>query len=657
MYRSGPPSVKAALFSQKNRETLQQLLIQDFQKRQNQALNGKQLDRLERALDHYVEQVYGTQGEQPLPVLNREVLKITAQDFSKYLQRQNVVQVAQAVDQSPVQTVMNQSLYMDTARRFDQLQTDRQEVKALPPPPPDFRVSLDDEEAPSSASLYEMAKKQREAEAQRLLNSGKDAMERMDPGLNKRIQADDLFRSGQLSQNKATDMALATRQSSIQPLDMPLIVPPDGRELAMAALSPLVLVENPGPRGLGDANGNPTTTIPSFLSPQKTNLPQDYIIRQENTVAYKEIENNLFVYSADRDWMKNVSENRYNFSVTFDPGNNGQGYYPQVRVQQKFKNITRIEFVKAIMPLEGLDVLIEPTKSTSTNITTYQNTVLSLPFVSVNIPELENNNFGSDNFIDRAFSVIQYDQNWYPNLSSTIIDPSSNQTNDSRGFAALVPRYLKCQKVYAPTPLSTLQRLSISLLRPNGQSVSLAADTFDISGIYAGSNSAFSNSLYKNADSNSNPYYIFINTTTYFSRFQVNIGDTIQIGNFAFANPSNNGVMLDFQNWINQPAGFLVAGIGYLSTGSIPAYSDGPNSVGYANYIIIQAKHQDPTSGSVGLSPYGGVNGGITSYIGNSQSLAAPPRRLINLSRQTQLVFRVITREMDPVAGLRPDNM
>ena len=653
MYRSGPPSVKAALFSQKNRETLQQLLIQDFQKRQNQALNGKQLDRLERALDHYVEQVYGTQGEQPLPVLNREVLKITAQDFSKYLQRQNVVQVAQTVDQSPVQTVMNQSLYMDTGRRFDQLQTDRQEVKALPPPPPDFRVSLDDEEAPSSTSLYEMAKKQRESEAQRLLNSGKDAMERIDPGLNKRIQADDFFRSGQLSQNKATDMALASRQTSVQPLDMPLIIPPDGRELAMAALSPLMLTENPGPRGLGDANGNPTTTIPSFLSPQKTNLPQDYIIRQNNTVAYKEIENNLFVYSADRDWMKNVSENRYNFSVTFDPGNNGQGYYPQVRVQEKFKNITRIEFVKAILPVEGLDVLIEPTASAATNITAYQNTVLSLPFVSVNIPELENNNFGSDNFIDRAFSVIQYDQNWYSNLSSTTVDSNSKQSNDSRGFTSLVPRYLKCQKVYAPTPLSTLQRLSISLLRPNGQSVSLAADTFDISGVYAGSNTAFAASLYDNADS-TNPYYIFINTSTYFSRFQVNVGDNIQIGNFDFSDNLTRTTQ-DFTAWINQPAGFLVAAIGNSSSGT---YADGPNSVGYANYIIIQAKHLDPTSGSVGLSPYGGVNGSILTYIGNTPvALASAPRRLINLSRQTQLVFRVITREMDPVAGLRPDNM
>ena len=87
-------------------------------------------------------------------------------------------------------------------------------------------------------------------------------------------------------------------------------------------------------------------------------------------------------------------------------------------------------------------------------------------------------------------------------------------------------------------------------------------------------------------------------------------------------------------------------------------YHDGPNKVGYANYIIIQAQYHDPTKGNTGLRPYGLSAGAITQYIGNTPvALANPPRRLINLSRQIQLVFRIITREMDPVAQLRPDNM
>ena len=657
MNRSGP-SVKTALFSQKNRAALQQLLVQDFQRREGQPLGEKQLDRLERALDHYVEEVYGAQGEQPLPILNREVLKVTSQDFAKYLQRQNVVLQQ---PQTPTQTVMNQQLYMDTGRRFDQIQTDRQEIKALPPPIPDFRVSLDDD-GPSSVDLYEKAKRQRESEAQKILNSSKDAMERMDPGVQPRIQADDTFRHGQQSQNKATDMALQTRRQTIQPLDMPLVVPPDGREL--------FLIDNPGPRVLGDGNANPTTTIPPFLSPSKTNLPQDYLIRQENTVTYKEIENNLFVYSADRDWMKNVSENRYNFSVTFDPGNNGQGYYPQVRVQQKFKNITRIEFVKAILPIEGFDVMIQPAGCLcKSNNTAFQSNVLGLPYVMVNIPELETNNYGSDNFLDRAFSVIQYDQTWFSDRSATF-DASSNQYNDSRGFTSLVPRYLKCQKVYSPAPLSTLQRLTINLIRPNGLPLSLQPDTFDIEYIYASNNDPsgtfnFFSTPYGAVDLSGNPYYFFIQTTQYFSRFQMSVGDTIQIGNVAFNDPSNNPVLQDFTNWINQPSGFTVIGIGNSPANLGTPYANGPNEVGYANFIIIEARYQNPTTGLTSLKPFGGIDGGITRALGASTEypddlpvpLTTAPHRLINLSRQTQLVFRVITREMDPIAQLRPDNM
>lgn len=663
MNRSGP-SVKTALFSQKNRSALQQLLVQDFQRRQGQSLNEKQLDRLERALDHYVEQVYGNQGEQPLPVLNKEVLKVTAQDFTKYLQRQNVVQEQL---QTPTQTIMNQQLYMDTGRRFDQIQTDRQEIKALPPPIPDFRVSLDDD-GPSSVDLYEKAKRQRESEANRVLNSSKDAMERMDPGVQQRILADDTFRQGQQSQNKATDLALQNRRQTVQPLEMPLIVPPDGREL--------FLIDNPGPRALGDGNSNPATTIPPFLSPLKSNLPQDYLIRQENTVTYREIENNLFVYSADRDWMKNVSENRYNFSVTFDPGNNGQGYYPQVRVQQKFKNITRIEFVKAILPIEGFNVMIQPAGCLcETNNTAFQSNVLGLPYVMVNIPELETNNFGSDNFLDRAFSVIQYDQTWFSDRSATF-DASSNQSNDSRGFTSLVPRYLKCQKVYSPAPLSTLQRLSINLLRPNGQPLTLQPDTFDIRYIYGGLNEVsgqtafFGSSPYGCSTDSSDSNYYFIQTNQYFSRFQMSVGDTIQIGNYTFQDPSNNPILQDFTNWINRPSGFTVVAIGNTGVGDVYPYlgwpyKDGPNNVGYANIIIIEARYQDPTTGLIGVSPFGGVPGGLTRLLGPSSTfpddvatpLTAAPHRLINLSRQTQLVFRVITREMDPTSQLRPDNM
>ena len=626
-----PTAIRAKLFSQANFTTLQRLLVADFQKRQGLALNDRQADRLDRALEHYIEEVYKTQGDKPVELLNSEILRTTAQDFNKYIQRQNAVV---ANPQTPTQTIMNKTIYQDTGQRFEIQQQERQETKALMPSVPDFRIPLDDD-GPSSADLYEQAKRAREAEASRLAASAKDALGRMDTGLQQRIGADDAFRQSQSNQNKSTELLLVERRQTVQPLDMPLVVPPDGRELYMTG--------SLAPREQGDANGNSTTALPEFMSPLKSNLPQDYLIRQPSTVSYKEIENNLFVYSADRDWLKNISENRYSFSVNFDPANNGQGYYPQVRVQEKFKNIVRIELVKAILPIEGLNVLVQKDPSGAT-ITSYQSNVLSYPYVTIRIPELENNNYGSDNFLDRAFGVLQYDANWYS-------DPGTYPTEtDSRGYTALIPKFLKCQKIYAPAPLSTLQRLTISMLRPDGQPISPLMDTLDVSSVTIPSTSP-----YTDGTSGAAPPYLLVQTNQYFSRFQVAVGDTLRFANTTYTstNATFGPVLQDFGNWLNADAGHQVVAIGYTG---VPTFT--PNAIGYANLIVLQNSFASPTTGQTGYYRFGGASGNLgTALVNSATSLVAAPNRFINQSRQTQLVFRVITREMDPVAQLRPDNM
>lgn len=651
---SRPSSVRMALFSQKNRVSLTQTLAQDFQANSGAQLTPKQLDRLERALDHYVEAVYETQGDQPLSLLNREILKVTSQDFNKYLQRQNSV-----VNQAPVKTIVSQpsplqsqqsqpQLYLETGQRFEVLQNERRsDGPPIAPPAPDFRISLDDEDGPSSVDLFERAKKAREAEALRSTTDSLGRMDpslqplqvKMDPGLLHRIQSDDSFRMSQTSQNKSTDIALTERRNTIRPLDMPLVVPPSGRELVAS------LVTNPGPRALGDANSNPTLTIPPLISAMKTNLPQDYLIRQDSTVTYKEIENNLFLYSADRDWLRNTRENRYSFSVLFDPAANGQTLNPQVSVQERFRNIVRIELIKAILPLEGLQTVVQKSADLSNN-TNYQYNVLSMPYISVRIPELENNNYGSDNFLDRAFGVLQYDANWYSDPGTT---PSQT---DSRGYTAMIPKFLKCQKVYAPAPLSTLQRLSIDILQPNGTTLSPTADTFDISDINV--SASFGIAPYNGGTSQS-PEYFLIETTNYFSRFQMAVGDLIRIGGFDLSNNNVTPAIQDFMNWINQDEGHVIAEIAYGTSSAVTA--NGPNKVGYANYILIQNKYSSPLTGSTAVYQFGGTSGNIGSNLTTYSSTLMKPRRLINISRQTHMVFRVITRELDGTAQLRPDNM
>jgi hypothetical protein len=287
------------------------------------------------------------------------------------------------------------------------------------------------------------------------------------------------------------------------------------------------------------------------------------------------------------------------------------------------------------------------------NNTNYQVNVLSMPYVTVRIPELENNNYGSDNFLDRAFGVLQYDANWYSDPGT-----SPSQT-DSRGFTALIPKFLKCQKVYAPAPLSTLQRLSIDLLQPNGTILSQMADTFDISAIFVspdagGGSVAFGKDPY-NGGTPAQPDYFMIGTTNYFSRFQVAVGDRIRIGGYDLSNNNVTGAIQEFTQWINQEEGHLVAQIAYGNDSGITA--NGPNTIGYANYIIIQNQYASPLTGSTDIYQFGGSTGNIGLDLSTYTSSLIKPRRLINLSRQTNMVFRIITRELDGTAQLRPDNM
>ena len=652
-------ATQAVFFSEKNYRTLQTVLMQDFQERNGAALTDQQVDRLSKTLEHYLNQVYEKQGNKPIPVLNKEVLSTTSKDFSQYLQRKEITK-----NTNPVKKVMDEGLFQETSQRFERLTQERNEVKALPPSTPDFHISLT-EDGPPAAEMFERAKKQREMEMLRNAQQSTDMM-KAEAGIQGRVQADSSFRTQQDQQNRNMEMVLskrATAQASAQPpfasSDVALTVLPDRRELMLAPIGSFdTMTGSPNPRGLGQANANPTIVEPQLASAAITHLPQNYVVREDKVVSYREIESNLFIYSADRDWLRNNKENRYQFTVNFDPAANGQSFGPNLASQQKFKNIVRIELVKAIMPGEGLDVSIKCTTDASgntTNTTDYQDNILNMPYVIVRVAELENNNYGTDNFLDRSFGVIQYDAAW--------ISDTQQQSACSKGFLAMIPKFLKCQKEYYPTPLSTLQKMTIELLRPNGELISNSPDTFNIGGIIANSNTqgtifpftVVNNSSYASTG-NTDPCNFFINTVTYFSKYEVCIGDRIQISGYTYSDavlndPTYGQQLRSFCNWINRPEGHIVIATAF--TPSISTITDGPNIVGYANFIIIQARYSDPSTGSTALDPFDTTFGATLNNFGiGLQS----PIRLINLNKQLNLVFRIITREMDSLPQIRPDN-
>jgi hypothetical protein len=129
-----------------------------------------------------------------------------------------------------------------------------------------------------------------------------------------------------------------------------------------------------------------------------------------------------------------------------------------------------------------------------------------------------------------SFGILQYDANW-----------TSDNTANNRGYLAMIPKFMKCQKVYYPTPLATLQKLSVQFQRPDGSLVSDSLDTLDISGFQ------FSSTLKTNPNPSNTAGtryadisggYIWIQTKTWFSKFMVSQGEPQSYSeNMAYSSP------------------------------------------------------------------------------------------------------------------------
>jgi hypothetical protein len=264
---------------------------------------------------------------------------------------------------------------------------------------------------------------------------------------------------------------------------------------------------------------------------------------------------------------------------------------------------------------------------------------------------------------------------------------------------------MKCQRIYSPTPLSTLNKLTIRLQQPNGSLVNSLPDTLDINGIFLSSYDSIRQYFNGNVDLSGTAYsdqvgeYIWIDCKKWFSRFQVAVGDRVQVRKLSCVAPTP--AVTDLINFIQNSDGLLVAGTAFMRpiTGtemrrldlsgaqigngmpgsqfnavlSGPTYVnqvlvDGCNNAGYSRFIILRGKFYDPTLGNTSIQPYGNTADnsvlslnihGVSAY-GGSKLVPSPaivPGRLINFSKQTHLIFRVVTREYDSSSLVRPDNL
>ena len=429
---------------------------------------------------------------------------------------------------------------------------------------------------------------------------------------------------------------------------------------------------------------------PEYKIPQV--LAQDVIIRQPDVMKYKEVEYNIFVNSSDRDWINNFNENRYNFTVKFNRPSTSHdpSFTPSLTIG--FKNVQRVETVKVIMSLESLpiksntqlnqggsrecDTIVQvgagPVYASSPSVSAY-----AYQYIAMRIAELNTNGFGTNTRLDNSFAVLHKDTDWQSDSSTAAAN---------KGYVSMSPKYLKCQKIYSPT-LGSLDRLSIRLERPDGQLLSDTSDVLTIQQFVLGGNmdiftSGTNTSLYKNPPGsigqlNTTPAsatqtqneYIFIQTTGYFSKWQINYPDRIVIKNAAVSG-TQTGAVTDFLNFINREQGHAVVGLAYnISSGVV---ADGQNTNGFSNWIIIRSEFNDPQVNSsyfysggaqylsrnyFGNSSANELTFGSTLYNASSSQITLNSgASLINMNHQTHVVLRVVCREMDSASSIRPDN-
>jgi hypothetical protein len=680
-------------FSEKNEAMLQRVLYNDICRRTGNDLNEKQADRLIKTVKHYMTEIHRVQGVQPVSELNKEVLQVVLPDYIMYLERKrrsdgrSVVSDIEAGAQDEAAAVVpeNRRLQMDVGTSFSKLQLSRQETKSRPPIQ-DFQISLQDE-PPVSMDMFEKIKFEREQEASRvvvqqtasqgaraplnpqgslssLASQGVQGAQGPQQGQQRYADATDTFARSNRRATEEAESAFAERERrSLESRASASNIftttpPPDMRALVLGDKQNLDRTRN-----VNEAAGNST-----YVRDSRTTSQQMIIVQEPESLAYKECELNLFVYSGDRDWVSNSTENRYSFSVNFDSSNLPVGLRLSPTSTVKFRNIVRIEFIKAIMPGEGLDMIVSKSGAAAYDSSVNIN-ILSFPYIQVRIPELDTNNYGTNQGLNAAFGVLQYDGNWISDTTIAI----------QRGYLAMIPKFMKCQKTYTPTPLATIQKLTFNFQRPDGTPLSTSADTLDITQIIptlpmTGTNftatDALTNTFYKYdsaVETNASAYY-WLQTSKFFNHWIVTKGDKIVIKNLKWDTATTGDSttqMADFLNYIQQDAGLLVVDTGVITGTDVSTYkfqSSGTssyNAQGYANAILVRGKFADPTTGVFTPTSLGGIadsytSGKISYYLTTTPLMTG---RLINMSHQIQVALRVITRELDSTGILRPDNL
>ena len=237
----------------------------------------------------------------------------------------------------------------------------------------------------------------------------------------------------------------------------------------------------------------------------------------ENNSLFEEYKKNLFtkrkyinrehfitISSGDRDWFNNSNENRFNFQVKFNPSVTGKtlvpkvvdgktvrihkdddgNYYGDVVYEEKeflgstacglpkeFKNIVSFEMIRSLFAIENI-------------ILPFDNRIFidfkSLPYVVLKIDEIEGLYSGTNSKIDKSFAHLLWDKDNASDVTTGLDYNNKYSRQMKRGYCLMAPLGFE-KKTFYPSPLASLNTLSLNLMTPKGQDINNHPDVLKIS--------------------------------------------------------------------------------------------------------------------------------------------------------------------------------
>jgi hypothetical protein len=315
----------------------------------------------------------------------------------------------------------------------------------------------------------------------------------------------------------------------------------------------------------------------------------------------KKTSNYLTINGFDRNW--DIYKYRYSFGINMND------------LSRSYKNITSINFSCLILPMELNDVksLNNPQPKTMF----YHEQKFGYPYVLLQIDELQNVYDGISDQVRRSATQFIFNKSY--------------KCQNGRGYIILKPTQHE-QRHYFNQPLSSLQRLSFNVVKPNGALFNNSVDDF--------SSIKYDYETY-------NSLYLKVITDKFFDKNDFVVGDTIIIKNASIIPPvgwtptpcvTSVGEFNRATNFLNKQEGHEIVQLG-----------DANENGFYRSFYINAPQYLDQTIGKLIIDKP--IVDSIREYnIGYPVSLSNPRKngQMINISLQPNFSFNITTETFIP---------